>query len=288
MALRKRKAPLIGAILGRRLARAGKPAARHAVSKAKSGTAPARSSTAGGKRPRMTNTPVKSAPKKNSPQRKNATKGARLSKTTKRRPASVGKRTRSKTAVQFRNKKASRTRRVAGSPKKQARRQRQAHLPVRRPRTTKLTRPRRISDKRLQLALKFLQSGHGIPHAAREIGVTPKKLEEQLRVTGAARKRKGRWIVRSDLARQMLLFSTQGAFVVFPRDHRSASKGALFMGAVGRALMSNEPSEVETFVGKSLTDVHGRKWFFETDLDALYRLASIGEETFESVYRIVI
>jgi hypothetical protein len=158
----------------------------------------------------------------------------------------------------------------------------------RRARAGQKTHSRRISDRYFQVALRLLQEGKTLTVAAREIGVSPNRLEWQLRSTRAARKRKGRWLVRADLPRQMLLFSTQGAFIILPANRYQASKGAKFMSAVGRALGSNEPSEIMTFEGKSLADAHGRKWLFETDLDALYRLASTGKETFESVYRVVI
>lgn len=147
---------------------------------------------------------------------------------------------------------------------------------------------RRINDHRFQAALKRLQEGKRIGTVAKEIGVSPKRLEWHLLSTGAARKHNGRWLVRANLPRQILLFSRLGAFIVLPRNRYQASKGARFMSAAGRALRSNEPTEVEAFEGRSLTDTHGRKWFFETNLDVLYRLASTGSEPFEAIYRIVI
>lgn len=149
-------------------------------------------------------------------------------------------------------------------------------------------RTRQISDHRFQAALKSLQQGRNTTEAAREIGVSRQRLEQQLRSTGAARKRGARWIVLARLPRRMALFTTQGAIGVTLRNRREASKAGLFMSAVSRFLFSNEPSEVETFSGEFAMDIQGRRWAFETDPNILHQLAHTGNETFESVYRIVV
>ena len=61
-----------------------------------------------------------------------------------------------------------------------------------------------------------------------------------------------------------------------------------YMAAIGKFLRNNNPASLKSFIGKSVTDASGEKHPFETNLNALYRLAARGTESFEQVYRIII
>ena len=58
--------------------------------------------------------------------------------------------------------------------------------------------------------------------------------------------------------------------------------------AVSAFLRSNDPAGLREFEGTSVTDVSGRQHPFETRPNALYRLASAHDQSFEHIYRIVI
>ena len=86
----------------------------------------------------------------------------------------------------------------------------------------------------------------------------------------------------------MLLFSDGRAVQVVVGDFASASKVGRFMSAVSHFLRTNNPAGLREFEGVSVTDVSGRTHPFETRPNALYRLASAHDQSFEHIYRIVI
>ncbi len=150
-------------------------------------------------------------------------------------------------------------------------------------------RTRSISElnrKKLQIALKSLRADKGLSEAARDAQLPRKTLSRLLEQTGVAEKRGRKWVVRDDVPRQMLLYSNGDAIVVTVPDLRSAKIVGAFMSHVGEFLNSNEPAFLTLFEGQGIADVEGVWHPFETDPEALYRLAHTGSETFEQVYAI--
>ena len=86
----------------------------------------------------------------------------------------------------------------------------------------------------------------------------------------------------------MLLFSDSRAFQVVVGDFASASKIGRFMSAVSVFLRTNNPAGLREFEGVSVTDLSGKVHPFETRPNALYRLISAHDQSFEHIYRIVI
>ena len=86
----------------------------------------------------------------------------------------------------------------------------------------------------------------------------------------------------------MKLFSDGDSLPVVVGDFNSASKIGRFMSAVSHFLRTNNPAWLREFEGASVTDVSGRTHPFETRPNALYRLASAHDQSFEHIYRIVI
>jgi hypothetical protein len=60
------------------------------------------------------------------------------------------------------------------------------------------------------------------------------------------------------------------------------------MSAVSQFLRTNSPIGLREFDGVSVTDVSGKTHTFETRPNALYRLASAHDQSFEHIYRIVV
>jgi hypothetical protein len=86
----------------------------------------------------------------------------------------------------------------------------------------------------------------------------------------------------------MLLFSDGRALQVVVGDFASASKIGRFMSAVSAFLRTNNPARLRDFEGASVTDTSARTHSFETRPNALYRLASAHDQSFEHIYRIII
>lgn len=158
------------------------------------------------------------------------------------------------------------------------------------PRTKEKTvgKPRPISDQAFQISLRALRSGKTLAQAAAEIRVSPERLRNQARELGVIKRKGRRWIVRSNLPRQMLLYSNGEAFSITVGTFRNASKVGRYMAAVRRFLRSNDPAHLKPFIGKSVIDKDGVSHIFETNPNTLYRLSTSGGESFEQVYRIVI
>ncbi len=151
-----------------------------------------------------------------------------------------------------------------------------------------IRKPHPIKDDALQISLKALRSGKTLTEAAEEIRVSPERLRNQARERGAIRKKGRKWILKNNLPRQMLIYADGQAHSVTVGTFRDASKLGRYMAAVRRFLRSNDPEHLKPFIGHSIKDNRNKAYAFETNLNALYRIAASGSETFEQVYRIVI
>jgi hypothetical protein len=148
------------------------------------------------------------------------------------------------------------------------------------------TRP--LEDDRLQLALKVLRQEKSLTTAAQEAKVSPERLRRYATEKNIIERRGRRWIVRQELPRRMLLFSDGRALQVVVGDFASASKVGRFMSAVSAFLRTNNPAGLREFEGMSVADISGKTHVYETRPNALYRLASAHDQSFEHIYRIVI
>ncbi|MGO9682250.1 MAG: hypothetical protein ACLPTZ_06595 [Beijerinckiaceae bacterium] len=148
--------------------------------------------------------------------------------------------------------------------------------------------PRRIEDDRLQLALKVLRQEKSLSAAAKAAKIAPERLRHFATERDIIERQGRRWIVRSQLPRRMLLFSDGRVLQVVVGDFDAASKIGRFMSAVGEFLRTNNRAVLSEFEGVSVTDVSGKAHVFETRPNALYRLASAHDQSFEHIYRIVV
>ena len=151
-----------------------------------------------------------------------------------------------------------------------------------------IKKPRPISDDAFQIGLRALRSGSPLNEAAREIRVSPERLRNQAAQLGIIKRERGRWVLRKNLPRKMLIYSNGEAQAIIVGTSPNASKVGRYMAAVQKFLRSNEPSYLKPFIGKSVADLEGNKHVFETHPNTLYRISASGSESFEQVYRIVI
>ena len=148
--------------------------------------------------------------------------------------------------------------------------------------------PKPIEDDRLQLAFKVLRQEKSLTAAARAAKVSPERLRHYATQKDIIERQGRRWIVRHELPRRMLLFSDGRAVQVVVGDFASASKVGRFMSAVSQFLRTNNPTGLREFEGMRVEDVSGKAHRFETRPNALYRLASAHDQSFEHIYRIVV
>lgn len=151
-----------------------------------------------------------------------------------------------------------------------------------------IKKPRPIKDHAFQISLKALRSGKTLAEAAKEIRVSPERLRNQAKARGAIKKKGRRWIVKNDLPRQMLIYTDGEARSITIGQFRYASKLGRYMAGVKRFLRSNDLDHINPFIGQFVKDSRDNTYIFETDPNALYRIAASGSETFEQIYRIII
>ena len=70
-------------------------------------------------------------------------------------------------------------------------------------------------------------------------------------------------------------------------DFDQASLAGRHLVAVKQFIASNEPQFLAEFDGQSVIDVKGKSHPLETDLNALYRLAHVGDDVFHEIYRLI-
>jgi hypothetical protein len=148
--------------------------------------------------------------------------------------------------------------------------------------------PKPMDDARLQTGLSLLRQEKGITETARQLGVSPERLRHHLSRIGATEKRGRQWVVKDDIPRRLLLYSKGKEVSVTVPNLKAARGVANFMGQVRRFLEANDRGYISLYDGMSVTDINGVTHPFETDPNALYRLASSGTDSFEQIYRIVI
>src|SRR5271166_6724139 len=148
--------------------------------------------------------------------------------------------------------------------------------------------PKPIEDQRLQLAFKVLRQEKSLSAAAKAARIAPERLRHFATERDIIERQGRRWIVRHQLPRRMLLFSDGRVLQVVVGDFDSASKIGRFMSAVGEFLRTNKPAVLSEFEGVSVADVAGKIHACETRRNALYRLASAHDQSFEHICRIVV
>ncbi len=143
-------------------------------------------------------------------------------------------------------------------------------------------------SRQLETGLREIKAGRSLTAAAREVHVAPERLRRYIVNSGIAEKRGQRWAIGPDTRRRVVPLYTDGEVIDLTVSLQEAEEIGRYMAAVRQFLESNEPAFLVPFEGQYATDINGRSYPFETDPNALYRLAETGSSSFEDVYRIVV
>lgn len=154
-------------------------------------------------------------------------------------------------------------------------------------RTKKPRKGAKISDARIERALRVYTETKDIKQAARAIRVAPERLKRAVKRKFPTLKHVTLWVRVRRLPRKMPIF-TNGRQLAIKVRTKSASLIGRYMSAVGDFLRTNDPKFLREFKGLSVKDANGKLYPFETAPNTLYRLSSAGGEPFEEMYRIVI
>ena len=143
-------------------------------------------------------------------------------------------------------------------------------------------------DSRLEAGLKYMRSGDSAAKAARKIGATPAQLRRYVVASGIAERRNGEWHFKRDRRfRRMPMYSDGKRVVVTVHNSKTASQIGAYMHAVRLFFETEDTTLLDPFYGKSVPDVNGKRYIFETRPNVLFRLDASGVEPFELVYQIV-
>jgi hypothetical protein len=149
-------------------------------------------------------------------------------------------------------------------------------------------RKRPISDAKLERALTVLADTKDIRVAARSIRVSQKKLKRSASRQHLIRKNGNEWKVVGGLQRRMLVYSDGRPLILTLPGIKTARFVGKYMAAVGRFLRTNQIKHIKPYAGLTFRDASGKRYPLETNPNALYRLASTGDASFEAIYRIVV
>jgi hypothetical protein len=133
-----------------------------------------------------------------------------------------------------------------------------------------------------------MRAGDSLADAAKKISVKPKQLREYIRATGVADDRNGKWRFKRDRRfRRLPVFSNGESVVVTVADLKSARRVGEYMNVVRQFFETEDIGLLTPYQGKSVSDVSGKKYVFETRPNFLFKIDASGPEPFEIVYAIV-
>ncbi len=142
----------------------------------------------------------------------------------------------------------------------------------------------RLERRRLH-ALRELREGKSLAASARIAGISRHRLRRFVIKNRIARRVGKRWLFYKRGRRQMRTFSA--GQIWYPTfNPAEAGINGQFLSALGQFRKTNDPAHLEPFVGKSVKDIEGKEYPFETRPNVLYRLLA-GTEPFEEIYRIL-
>jgi hypothetical protein len=164
-----------------------------------------------------------------------------------------------------------------------------ARRPIKPKKRTKRSASRaRRYDPRLEFGLKYMREGDSIAEAARKIGVTPAQLRSYAAATGIVTRKGSKWVFKRDRRfRRMPIYSDGNRSVITVHNGKTASIIGAYMRAVRLFFTTEDIHHLDPFRDRSVPDINGKRYVFETRPNVLFRLDASGVEPFELAYEIV-
>lgn len=138
----------------------------------------------------------------------------------------------------------------------------------------------------INAAIKRMSRGDTLRGAAKEAGASERQLRRFLKLRNMAARDGQRWKIYDRRPREVAVRTSSGLSIV-----KTNLKGAEVAGygwsVQGKALSKHDLDLLATLDGKGVIDVNGRFHPFETDPNALLRLASSEDDAFHEIYRIL-
>ena len=132
-----------------------------------------------------------------------------------------------------------------------------------------------------------MRAGRGIGAAAREAKVSEKRLRKYIRMRNLATRRGKVWKIHDPRVRRVGIQTGGGIQSIFVEGYKPASKAGQAWDRQGRFTRINDIELLAELGDDGITDIHGRFYPFETNPNALHRIAAVEEVAFHEIYQIV-
>jgi IS30 family transposase len=151
------------------------------------------------------------------------------------------------------------------------------------------TRPlRQVDRERLENALKSYRQSGRQAEAARSVGISAERLRRYLRENVTVKRHGRKLEIKDQRPRIMTIISGGETYIAALPNFDAASENGKYLAAVRTFLNSNSLAHLQPFVGRSVIDIKGKAYPFETDPNTLRRLANSDDELFHDVYQLVL
>lgn len=143
------------------------------------------------------------------------------------------------------------------------------------------------ADDQLEDALRNLRQGQSLKQSAKDAGVSEERFRRFVKGHQLANFVGRRWTLQDNRPRRVPMIKGGQQTAIIVPGFSEASNIGKHHNAIGLFLRTNDPSSLQAFKGRSVKDVRGKTHPFETDPNALYRLAAKDEPAFHEIYQIV-
>jgi len=142
-------------------------------------------------------------------------------------------------------------------------------------------------DRQLEAGLRQLRKGQSQKAAAEFAGISQERFRRFIYGHGLAERQHGEWVMTDGRPRRVSTIHRGEQKALTVGRYSEAEKAGRYSDAVGVFVRTNDLSVLEPFDGDGLTDHKGRFYLFETDPNALHRLAAQDTPAFHEIYQIV-
>lgn len=149
-------------------------------------------------------------------------------------------------------------------------------------------RPKAPKDAdRLEAAHKAMRQKGALTAAAKAHHISPERLRRYVQDNALATRKGRTWTFTDNRYREMKVISGGEVYPIRLAGFEQSSLNGDYLNAVKAFLRSNDIDLLAPFIGRSVTDAKGNAHPFETNPNALHRLAASGNEVFHDIYRLI-
>jgi len=144
-----------------------------------------------------------------------------------------------------------------------------------------------IADYKLNAAVKLMHQGQSQSAAAKEAGVTAERLRRFTYGHNLAKRVGNKWVMTDERPRRVPTLTKGDVKAITVPGFSEASKAGSYWNDVGQFIRTNEVEYILPYIGDGLLDTKGKLIPFETEPNALQRIAAMDTPPFHEIYQII-